>query len=112
VILFEERDDLNLAFRVASDFMRADINYVLIHIESEHKYMPQHTFEDAKKLVVPELPPGYYRLMIFMQNVEVARNTIFQPIVFQFSFKVFSFNGHDNTFVHLMGVEDDELQIK
>ena len=66
VILFEERDDLNLAMRVASDFMRADINFVLIDIQTEHHYMPQHIFEDAKKLVIPELPPGFYRLMIFM----------------------------------------------
>ena len=66
VILFEERDDINLAVKVASDFMRADVNFILTNLDDDHHHMPQHVFEDGKKLVVPSLPLGFYRLTIFM----------------------------------------------
>lgn len=99
--------------KVASDFMRADVNYMLTNIDEEHHYMAQHIFEDGKKLILPELPPGFYRLIVFMQNVENAHNTIFQPVIFQFNLKLFSFFERDQTFVHTVELNrDDELEIR
>lgn len=63
--------------KVSSDFLRSDINFVLIAIEDDHHYMPQHRFEDGQKMSIIDLAPGYYRLIIFTQNIEMARNTIF-----------------------------------
>ena len=65
-MMFEERDDLNLAMKISSDFLRSDVNFVLIHDETDHHFMPQHVFEDSKKMSIPEMVPGIYRLIIFM----------------------------------------------
>ena len=53
-------------------------------------------------MIVPELPPGYFRLMIFMQNLEAAGNMTIKPVVFKFHFKLFSFVQRDQTFVQRM----------
>lgn len=108
VIMFEEREDLHMAMKVASDFMRADVTFLLTNLDEDHHYMPQHIFEDGKKMVLTELPPGFYRLVIFMQNVENAHNTIFQPVIFQFNLKLFSFFERDETFVHTIELDRDE----
>jgi len=42
-------------------------------------------------MIVPELPPGFFRLMIFMQNLESAGNMTIKPVGFKFHFKLFSF---------------------
>ena len=105
MVIFEERDDMNLAMKVSSDFLRADVNFVMIHVDSEHHFLPQHTFEDSKKLVVPDLAPGYYRIIVYMQNVEMARNTAFEPALFSFNFRFFSFVEKDTTFVHPVSVD-------
>jgi len=55
VLLFEDRQDLNLALKVTSDFMRADVTFILTQLDSGHNYMAQHIFEDAKKLAVVDL---------------------------------------------------------
>ena len=39
-VIFEDRDDMNLAMKVSSDFLRADVNFVLIHVDSEHHLLP------------------------------------------------------------------------
>jgi len=101
-MIFEDRDDLNLAMKISSDFLRSDVNFVLIHVESDHHFMPQHIFEDSKKMSLPEMTPGVYRLIIFMQNVEMTRNTIFQPVLFSFNFRLFSFIERDTTYVSEM----------
>jgi len=93
--MFEERDDLNLAMKVSSDFLRCDIDFVMISVDDDHHYMPQHRFEDGKKLLIMDMPPGYYRIIVFTQNVEMARNTIFQPVLFSFNFRMFSFIERD-----------------
>jgi hypothetical protein len=31
---------MNLAMKVSSDFLRADVNFVLIHVDSEHHLLP------------------------------------------------------------------------
>ena len=100
IVLFEDRDDLNLAMKVSSDFIRADVTFVMIEMETDHHYMAQHIFEDAKKMIVPELTPGFYRMIVFMQNVEAPRNTIFQPVLYSFNFRLFSFIERDHTFIH------------
>ena len=66
VVSFEERDDLNLIMKASSDFLRADINFVIIGLSTDHHYMPQHKFEDSKKLVIMDLPPDFYRIIVFM----------------------------------------------
>ena len=38
--MFEERDDLNLAMKVSADFLRCDINFVMISVDDDHHYMP------------------------------------------------------------------------
>ena len=53
VVMFEERDDMNMVMKVSSDFLRSNVNFILIHVDSGHHFVPQHTFEDAKKLVLP-----------------------------------------------------------
>ena len=40
VVLFEERDDLNLVMKVSSDFLRSNVNFALIHIDSGHHFAP------------------------------------------------------------------------
>lgn len=100
VVLFEDRDDLNLAMKVSSDFLRADVTFVMVDLETNHHYMSQHIFEDAKKMILPELTPGFYRVIVFMQNVEATRNTIFQPVLYSFNFRLFSFIERDHTFLH------------
>ena len=91
VVVFEDRDDLNMIMKVSSDFLRADVNFIVNHLDTDHHFMAQHIFEDAKKMALPELIPGAYRFVIFMQNVEVSRNTIFQPVLFSINFRFFSF---------------------
>ena len=105
MVIFEERDDMNLAMKVSSDFLRADVNFVMIHVDSDHHFLPQHSFEDAKKLVVPDLAPGYYRIIVFMQNVDMARNTAFEPALFSFNFRFFSFFERSGTFVHPVSLD-------
>ena len=103
---------MNLAMKVASDFLRADVNFVMIHVETNHHFMPQHIFEDAKKMILPELPPGHFRIIIFMQNAEVSMNTIFEPALFSFNFRFFSFEERGTTYVHRVTVDaHDELQL-
>ena len=82
MVFFEERDDLNIIMKANSDFLRADVQFMLIGLSTDHHYMPQHKFEDSKKMVIMDLPPDYYRIVVFMQNIEMARNTIFQPVLF------------------------------
>ena len=53
-------------------------------------------------MIVPELPPGYFRLMIFMQNLEAGISTKIKPVVFKFHFKLFSFVERGETFVQRM----------
>ena len=38
VVIFEDRDDMNLAMKVSSDFLRANVNFVMIHVDSEHHF--------------------------------------------------------------------------
>lgn len=40
VLVFEDRNDLNIAMKVNSDFMRADINFIFTEIDTEHHYLP------------------------------------------------------------------------
>ena len=46
VLHFEDRSDLNLALKVSSDFMRADVHFLFTEVVSNHHYMPQYIFED------------------------------------------------------------------
>ena len=108
VVLFEDRDDLNLAMKVSSDFLRADVNFLLVHLDTDHHFMPQHIFEDAKKMMIPDLIPGLYRIVIFMQNVDMPRNTIFQPALFSLNFRLFSFIERDATVMYPVRSPDGE----
>ena len=40
IFVFEERDDLNLLVKVNSDFLRADVQFMLIGLGTDHHYMP------------------------------------------------------------------------
>lgn len=51
--MFEDRNDLNLAMKVTSDFMRADVNFLMTNVETGQHFMPQHIFEDSKKMSMP-----------------------------------------------------------
>lgn len=73
---------------------------MVTHLDTDHHFMPQHIFEDAKKMALPELIPGAYRFVIFMQNVEVSRNTIFQPVLFSVNFRFFSFEERTETYMY------------
>ena len=66
--LVEDTEDLNLMAKINSDFLRADVNFLLIHVESNHIFKPQHIFESGKKLALMNIPGGIYRLLIFTQN--------------------------------------------
>ena len=91
--------------KASSDFLRADVTFVMINLETEHHFMSQHIFEDSKKMILPELVPGFYRIIVFMQNVETPRNTIFQPVIYSFNFRLFSFIERDHTFLHEVKVD-------
>lgn len=38
--MFQERDDLNLAMKATSDFMRADVNFIMTEVITGVHYMP------------------------------------------------------------------------
>ena len=67
--MFADKAGQNLLVKVNSDFLRADINFVLINQDSGHTYRPRHRMEDTKKLLIIDMPPGTYRLIIFAQNL-------------------------------------------
>ena len=103
--------------KVSADFLRADIMFVMISVSTDHHYMPQHKFEDSRKMLIMDLPPDYYRIIIFTQNVEMAHNVIFQPMLFSFNFRLFSFIERDKTFIHPVHIDSggelslgDEIQ--
>ena len=68
---------------------------MMIGLSTDHHYMPQHKFEDSKKMLIMDLPPDYYRFIVFMQNVEMARNTIFQPVLYTVNIQLASFEQRD-----------------
>lgn len=50
-------------------------------------------------MAVPELPPGFFRMIVFLQNVDDSHNTIFQPAIFSFNLNLFSFYARDHTYI-------------
>jgi hypothetical protein len=40
-----------------------------------------------------------------MQNVDMARNTVFEPAIFSFNFRFFSFEEKSTTFVHPVALD-------
>ena len=87
-VRFEAKTGQNLLAKATSDFLRADVNFMLINTDSKHVYRPQHRMEDTKKLLVNDLPAGVYRLVIFVQNCE-SRNLLGTPLRSQkFSFRM------------------------
>ena len=40
VVMFEERDDMNMVMKVSSDFLRSNVNFILIHVDSGHHFVP------------------------------------------------------------------------
>jgi hypothetical protein len=92
IVQFEERDDLNMAMKVVSDFMRADVNYIMTEVNTGAHFTAQHIFEDSKKMQVPMLQPGFYRIIVFMQNVDMVAKANFQPVLYSFNFRLFSFD--------------------
>ena len=98
--------------KVSSDFLRSDVNFLLIHLDTDHHFMPQHRFEDAKKLSLPDLIPGLYKIVIFMQNVENGHNVIFEPVLFSFNFRFFSFVERDQTtIVPVTNYDGDNFEV-
>ena len=85
--------------KVSSDFLRADVNFVMVEMETDHHYNPQHHFEDSKKMVIHDLPTGLYRVMVYMQNVQYGTASIFDHVTFSFNFRLFSFHDRDTTFL-------------
>ena len=97
--MFEDRDDLNLAMKVTSDFMRADVTFMLTNVLTGQHFLPQHIFEDSKKMMLPSLDTGFYRLMVYMQNVDMVKAVPFEPVVYSYSFRLFSFEQRSKTHI-------------
>ena len=83
--------------KVTSDFMRADVTFLMTEVATGQHFMPQHIFEDSKKMQVPMLEPGYYRIIVFMQNADMVAEAKFSPVLYSFNFKLFSFDQRSKT---------------
>ena len=46
---------------------------------------------------VPMLEPGYYRIIVFMQNADMVAQAKFTPVLYSFNFKLFSFDQRSKT---------------
>ena len=113
ILEFEERDDLNLAMKVSSDFMRADVTYLLTQVSTGAHFMPQHIFEDSKKMQVPMLEPGFYRIIVFMQNAEMhLAQAKFAPVIYSFNFKLFSFDQRSRTTINNVELDNNDVELR
>jgi hypothetical protein len=93
----EDKEDLNLQAMIKSDFIRANVNFFFVHVDSGHNYLPNFIFEGGKKLAVSSIPGGTYRLVIFSQNCADDKGLRFKAMHFQFRFIFNSFEESQTT---------------
>lgn len=108
--MFEDREDLSLAMKTVSDFMRADVSFVMTNVVSGQHFMPQHIFEDSKKMQIPEVEAGFYRIIVFMQSVEYhgGSKVRFEPVIYSFNFRLFSFEQRSETKIYEISVHGED----
>lgn len=92
--------------KVTSDFMRADVTFLMTEVATGQHFMPQHIFEDSKKMQAPMLEPGYYRIIVFMQNADMVAQAKFTPVLYSFNFKLFSFDQRSKTEIQQVQLDD------
>lgn len=111
-VKFAEKAGQNLLIKVNSDFLRADINFVLINQDSGHTYRPQHRMEDTKKLLIIDLPPGVYRLIIFSQNLSKSNGVSLKQMQFNFRMSLWSFEKAGKAQIKFKQPGSDEFKTK
>ena len=58
---------------------------------------------------VPELPSGFYRIIVFMQNLSTRKKVSFEPVIYSFGFRLFSFVQRSSTKITQIRVEGEDF---
>lgn len=68
--MLEPKTGINLEVSTTSDFLRLDISFLVVNMQTRHIYSPLSVSEDKKKLLVPDIPGGTYKLYVYARRFD------------------------------------------
>jgi len=98
---FEKKEGINIVITSTSDFLRLDINFVLVNTHSLHMYSPQYyPSEDKKKLLIQNVAGGKYKLYVYTRRLD-QKSSSKVPLLNRFRMRIelYSFEETQKTIV-------------